>query len=330
MELATILFISLDDKTSELGFSNGSLELILTINGLFSAILVTYFFNRITFALDFKKEIYNEAVKFSQKITEFRRICDELTKYYNVWADDKATKSLLEHNEYKHIDYIDYKGFYSDNYKPSKKELEIIEKLREDDRYKEGLSDLFLGMISLVRNRKSRDIRRPSELYKDFQKRGIYNLEYIERYVAFDYASSLWYWFSKDYQVINYSALSKDSKEYILNACGRIDKKYEEMELNNALMAELCDDMNEHYFKELYQLLLDLRKGLSTFNLLIFSILMASLIFGVLLPFFVYFLLKESELKIVLTKVLIGLNFGLLFFFITNLYGLVKKEITWT
>lgn len=330
IELATLLFISLKNKTSELGFSNSSLELILTINGLFSAILVTYFFNRITFVLDFKKDTYNEAVKFSQKITEFRRVCDKLTQYYNVWVDDKATKSLLEHNEYKHVDYIQYKGFYRDDYKPNKKKLEIIERLRKDDRYKEGLSDLFLGMISLVRNRKSRDIRRPSELYKDFQKKRIYNLEYIERCVACDYASSLWYWFSKDYQVINYNALSQDSKEYILNACGRIDQKYEEMELNNKLMAELCDDMNEHYFKELYQLLLDLRKGLSNFNLLIFSILIASLIFGVLLPFFVYFILEESELKTVLTKALIGLNFGLLFFFITNLYGLVKKEITWT
>ena len=88
--------------------------------------------------------------------------------------------------------------------------------------------------------------------------------------------------------------------------------------------------MNEHYFKELYTLLLNLRKGLSNLNLLIFFILVASLVFGVLLPFFVYFIMDNSELKTTLTKILIGLNFGVLFFFITNLYGLIKKEITWT
>jgi len=214
LELSILLFLSLYSQQTELDFSEKSLELILTINGLFSAILVTYFFNRISWVLSMKKETYNEAVEFSQKITEFRRICDKLTQYYGVWADDKATKSLLEHNEYKHIDYYEYKMYYKSDYKPNKKDLELIEKLRKDERYKEGLSDLFLGMVSLVRNRKSRDIRRPNELYKDFQKKGIYNLEYIEKCVECDYASTLWYWFSKDYAFINYHALSNESKEY--------------------------------------------------------------------------------------------------------------------
>ncbi len=330
IELSILLFVSLNNQQTESDFSKNSLELILTINGLFSAILVTYFFNRISWILSIKKETYEEAVEFSQKITEFRRICDKLTQYYGVWADDKATKNLLEHNEYKHVDYYEYKMFYQSDYKPNKKDLELIEKLSKDERYQEGLSDLFLGMISLVRNRKSRDIRRPSELYKDFQKKGIYNLEYIEKCVECDYASTLWYWFSKDYAFINYNALSKKSKEYIIKACSRIDPKYSDAELNNDLMAELCDDMNEHYFKELYRLLLGLRKGLSSLNLLIFTILIASLVFGVLIPFFVYFIVDVSELKTLLTKILVGLNFGILFFFITNLYGLVKKEITWT
>ena len=330
IQLAIYLFITLDNRVTEPEFSKNSLELILTINGLFSAILVTYFFNRISWMLGQKKEIYDEAVEFSQKITEFRRICSKLTEYYQVWIDDNATRSLLEHGTYKHIDYYDYKMLYMSDYKPSEAELVLIEKLRQDSRYKEGLSDLYLGMISLVRNRKSRNILRDRELYKDFQKKGIYNLEWVEKCVEVDYASRLWYWFSNDYAFINYHALSRDSKEYIMSAFTRIDPKYKDSELNNNLMAEICDDMNEHYFKELYQLLLKLRKGLSDINLLIFTTLIASLVFGVLLPFFIYFNPVSAELKNIFTKGLIGINFGLLFFFITNLYGIVKKEITWT
>ena len=329
IELGVLLFISLNNRITQSCFSSDSLELILTINGLFSAILVTYFFNRISWILDLKKETYEDAIKFSQKITEFRRICFKLTQYYGVWADDNATKSLLEHNEYKYIDYYDFKGYYKSDDKPDKGILQVIKELREDGRYKEGISDLFLGMISLVRHRSSRSNERPTELYKDFQKKGVNNFEFIEKSVECNYASTLGYWFQKDYTFINFDALSKKSREYVLDACSRIDIKYRDSELNNELMAEICDDMNEHYFKELYRLLIILRRGLSKFDLLIFSVLIASLIFGVLLPFAVYFIVEISDLKNILTKILIGVNFSLMFFFITNLYGLVRKEIVW-
>jgi hypothetical protein len=330
IELSIYLFVTLYNKTTKIDFTKDSLELVLTINGLFSAILVTYFFNRVSWILNHKKETHDEAVKFSQKITEFRRICAKLTQYYQVWEDDKATRSLLEHGEYKHIDYYDFKRLSIGDYKSTENELELMEKLRKDSRYKEGLSDLYLGMISLVKNRKSKNSFRDSELYKDFQTKGIYNLEWVEKCVEVDYLSRLWYWFSNDYKFIHYVTLSKDSEDYIMKAFGRIDSKYKDAELNNKLMAEICDDMNEHYFKELYRLLLKLRKGLFGIDLLIFTILIASLVFGVLLPFYIYFIIDNEELKTILTKGIIGINFGILFFFVTNLYGLVKKEITWT
>lgn len=330
IQLSIYLFVTLNNKTTKIEFSKDSLELILTINGLFSAILVTYFFNRVSWILTIKKETYDEAVEFSQKITEFRRICSKLTQHYQVWVDDKATKSLLEHGEYKHIDYYDFKRLSIGEYNSTEKDLKLIEKLRKDSRYKEGLSDLYLGMISLIKNRKSKNSFRDSELYKDFQKKGIYNLEWIEKCVEVDYLSRLWYWFDNDYDFIHYENLSKESEDYIKKAFARIDPKYKDTKLNNKLMAEICDDMNEHYFKELHLLLLKLNKGLSGINLLIFSILIASLTFGVLFPFYVYFVIENEELKTILTKGLIGINFGILFFFVTNLYGLVKKEITWT
>lgn len=328
IELTAFFYLNLHYSSTNKINSNDSLELILTINGLFSAILITYFFNRISWLLEIKKEDYQEAVGFSQKITELRRIFDRLTKYYNVWEDDKATKGLLQHGKYKHLDYYDFKLMSFSSYMPKDKKL--IEELNEDKSYKSGQTDLFLGMISLVNNRKSNQFFSDGELYKHFEKKGIYSLKFIEKCVEIGYASRLGYWFDKDYQFIQYQNLSKDTQTYILDACVRIDSKYKGATLNNKLMGEICDDMNEHYFKELYQLLLRLNNGLKGLNLLIFIILLMSLIFGVLLPFFTYFILEDPVSKTMATQLLIGLNFGLLFFFISNLYGFIKKEITWT
>lgn len=327
IQLAILLFVKLSNRPSEPEFVNNSLELILTINGLFSAILVTYFFNRISWILNINKETHEEAIFFSQKITEFRRILKKLTEFYGVWEDDNATKSLLNQEPYKYIDYYDLKMLSISDYEPEDKEL--IEKLQNDKRYKESQTGLYLGMISLVRDRKSDRIFPDTELYKDYQIKGRYNFEHVQKWVEVDYASRLGYAFEKDYQFIHYNRLSKKSQKYILDACIRINPKYAEYELNNKLMSEICDDMNEHYFKELYQLLLDLRKGLSGINLIIFIILISSLVFGVLIPFFTYFIVQDLGLQYSLTTLLIGINFGLLFFFVTNLYGIIKKEIIW-
>lgn len=326
--LADNIFDTLSNNSNKSFNSHDSLELILTINGLFSAILVTYFFNRVSWILESKKEDYNNAIFFSQKITDFRRILNELTKYYNLWESDDATMRLLESKKYKHIDYYDYKLMSYSDYSPKNKK--VIEELLKEKNYQSGQSDLFLGMISLVTNRKN--IRRTiaDGLYKDFQRKEIYKFDFIEKCMEIEYGSRLWYWFDKDYDFIRYEKLSAKSQKYILDTVERIDNKYKGVPLNNALMADLCDDMNEHYFKELYELLSRLRKGLTGINLLIFCILIASLTFGVLFPFLIYFVVENDILKNSLTKLIIGLNFGLLFFFTTNLYGIVKKEITWS
>lgn len=327
IEISLLIFISFDQELSQLDFSSNSLELILTINGLFSAILVTYLFNRTSWILSIKKETHNEAIKFSQKITEFRRILKKLTEFYGVWDDDKGTKSLLLQEEYKYIDYYDFKMMSISDYEPEDKDK--IEKLKNDKLYNGSQTDLYLGMISLVKDRKSNNPFPDKELYKDYQVKGRYGFEYVKKWVEVGYASRLGYYFQKDYNFIHFDRLSTESKKYILDASKRINPKYADYELNNDLIAEICDDMNEHYFKELLLLLSELRKGLVGIDFIIFIILILSLIFGVLMPFFTYFIIQTVELRFLLTKILVGINFGLLFFFITNLYGIIKKEIVW-
>lgn len=307
--------------------SHESLKIILSIHGLFSAILVSYFFNRVSWLLENKKEIYNEAVEFSQKITDFRRILHRLTKYYNVWSNDEATKSLFLKEKYRYVDYFEYKLMSFSDYSPKNKKL--IQELQEEQNYEEGISDLYLGMISLVVNRKKPYQIPEPELYKHFQKKGIYSLDFIERCVEIEYPSRLGYWLNGNFNFINYNNLSDKEISYILDCAKRIDVKYKDCSLNNKLMSDVCDDMNEYYFKELYELLIQLRKGIKGLDLLIYSILISSLLFGILIPIILLFAINNIEIRNILTKIIIGLNIGLIFFFVTNLYGFIKREITW-
>jgi hypothetical protein len=304
-----------------------NLELILTINGLFSAVLVSYFFNNISLIWSAKKEDYEEAILYSQKITDFRRVLKKLTEYYGIWNNEKATKNLLDFGVFKEIDYYDFKLMSFSDYKPVDQAL--IEKLTNHQDYSSGATDLYLGMVSLVKDRKSGNIIPDDELYEDYQRKGIYTTNFVDKCIDIGYFGRMWYWFNKDYDFINYNRLSKKSKEYIINALGRINTKYTEKNLDNKLMAEVCNDMQEFHLKELNQLLTNLKTGISGTTLIIFLTLISSLIFGVLLPFFTLFIIDIESVRFTLTNLLIAINFGLLFFFITNLYGFVKKQLKW-
>ncbi len=305
---------------------NEGLQLILTVNGLFSAILITHFFNRISWVKDQKKDLIIESEKYSQKITDFRRICRVLTMYYNVWRDDESTKELLEYSIYKHIDYFDYKLESHSEYKSP--DHKLIRALVNDDRHNE-MSDLYLAMISLVKNRKDKYQIPDSELYGHYQRKGVYNFRFIEKCVSIEYASRMSYWFNERYSFIHYNRLRDTSKAEILEAACRIDKKYEGSELNDELMKNICEDMHEFYFKELYQNLKVLKQGINGNDRLVYIIITLSLIFGVLLPFLNYFMIQQESLKRMLTEILISVNIGLIFYLITNLGRLINEEITY-
>jgi len=305
---------------------NDTLQLILTVNGLFSAILITHFFNRISWIKDQKKDLIQESITYSQKITDFRRICKELTRFYDVWKDDTSTKGLLEHSIYKHIDYFDYKLESFSDYKSV--DHDLIEKLMNDKRHS-SISDLYLAMISLVKNRKDKFQIPDSDLYGHYQRKGVYNFKFIEKCMSIEYASRMSYWFTKDYDFITYHRLNDKSRAEILEAIVRIDKKYEGRELNNQLMGNLCTDIHEFYFKELYQNLKILKLGLKGNDRLVYIIISMSLVFGVLLPFLTYFMIEQESFKRLVTEILISINIGLIFYFITNLKRLIKEEIVY-
>ncbi len=115
---------------------------------------------------------------------------DKLTKYYLVWSGDAETKNLLGHNKCKHIDFYDYR-LSSISHKP--KGYELIKESKKVKDFSEGISNLYLPLVSLVNNRK-RDGYWQQELYKDFEYKGLYNLKVIQRWIDCDAMGTIWYW----------------------------------------------------------------------------------------------------------------------------------------
>ena len=307
--------------------TNSTLSNLLTVNAVFSAILITYLFSRITWSKERKLETYKEAISISQKITEYRRILNKLTSYYSVWSNDNSAKSLIDYGRFKNIDFYEYRISMISDYKPRNHKL--IQELYRHQNFSEGQSTLYLAMVSLVRNRNNPNYEYHAELYKDFELDGLYDFKAVKKWVECEIFGIISYWLDNNSHFINYLSLGADNRNYILAAAGRINKKYDGHELNNELLKELADDFNSHYLKELYFKLKHLKKGVRDLNLLIIVLITISMIFGVLAPFTLLLIQSKTTWFSIAVAVLASINAGLIAYFIIRFPTLINKELKW-
>ena len=326
LSISITVFLLLKYKCFKTIDTSSTLTNLLTANGVFSAILITYLFSRITWSKERKLEIFKTAISLSQKITEYRRILNKLTSYYNVWTNDKSTKSLIDYGKFKPIDFYDYRLSSISDYEPNN--YQLIKEFREHTDFSEGLSTLYLAMVSLVKNRNNPDYEWQEELYKDFEINGIYNIKIVEKWIDCRIFGTIWYWLDQDYNFINYTALRNDN-EYILSAISRIDKKYEGQPLSNKLLKEITDDFSSHYLNELYMRLKELKKGITDLNLIIIVLISFSLIFGVLIPFSLLLIKTTAYWFSFLVGIVASVNTGLISYFILRFPTLISKELKW-
>lgn len=324
---ATIAFMVFKQIKINTRFDAGSsLSNLLTINGVFSAILITYLFTLVTWTKERKHEKYNDAINISQKITEFRHILNKLTTLFGVWRSDQETKNLFDHGKFEHIDYYDFRLFSVDN--SESRDAKLIEELiLHNENYKDGISDLYLAMVSLVKDRKRNSYWQP-ELNKDLVDKSIYTLKDIQRWIDCDIAGKISFCLSNDANQIDYRSLKKEN-DYILKAAARIDKKYENYELGNELIRKISDDFSDHYLKELQSCLIYLKNGIQNLILLITIIITFSLVVGVLTPFILSILEINQHWYSGAVNLTVALNVGLISFFILKFPLLISKELRW-
>jgi hypothetical protein len=324
--IATSIFLLLKIKSFKNFDAEETMTNLLTVNAVFSAILISYLFSRITWSKDRKLEIYKEAVTFSQKVTEYRRILNKLTYYYKVWDSDKATKSLIDYSKFRNIDFYEYRLYRTSDYEPSTKAL--IEELNKHEDFEEGQSTLYLAMVSLVRNRKLQHHQIQHELYKDFEFDGVYNIKVVEKWVQSGIFGTIWYWLDQNANYINYDALRRQW-DYILSAASRINKKYEGRELNNELLKDISDDFSSYYIEELYLRLKELKKGITNLNLTIIILITISTFFGILFPFILLLIPSKTFEYSFVAAVVTSINAGLIAYFVLRFPSLISSELKW-
>lgn len=305
--------------------ANKILELVLTINGLFSAILITYFFSNIAWTKSLKLERYKEAELISQKITNYRRILHKITEGYNVWNEDSKSKSLLEHNSnYKNITFYEFRMSGISDYEFANEEN--IQQLRSDLNYSDVHTDAYLAVVSLVHDRKNDRLSYFSnDLYGEFDRKGIYRLPFIADCIEIDHCSMIWNYFDR-YDLVNFNRISSENKKYIKNCAKKIDRKYADSEVDAALIANVSDDMQEFYFLELQSILKKLKRGLNELEKLIYNFIIFSLFIGVIAPF-TALIIDEFKYLDQLKSMIITANICTIIYFILNFKGMIEKEV---
>lgn len=299
---------------------------LLTVNGVFSAILISYLLSRVSWTQERKLELHNDAVFHSQKITEFRRILHLLTRYYNVWSNQKATKDLFDHGKYKHLDFYEYKMFLT----PVKESntSRLVDALFKEPDFSEGMSATYLAMATMVENRKIPDYVYQEELHNDFQNNEIYDIFFVKRWLECNLTDTIWYWMNRQPGWIRYGALGKE-QQTILEAACRINGKFQGHKLDDKLIEELANEIGNHHLRQLFRLLKRLKKGIEGINLLITILVLMSVFFGVLIPFILLMINPCWTWFNFVVSIVASANVGLMAFFLSKFPFIINRELKW-
>lgn len=305
---------------------NKPLEIIITINGISSAILTTFLFGRLNISKELKKDAKSNGIILSQSITNLRRIFHELTNYFEIWQNDKSTKHLLDAGEFSKIEYFDYKLMSYSDHEPIDKDL--IEKLQAHADYKQSETGLYLGMISIANDRKAinQDYSILENNYNDGEL--IYDLKFIRKILKIEHLSRI----SdnlKRYPVINYNRLNNESQERIKNLLLKINPNYNLVLSSTHLniLIQACNDIEADILPKLLKVRLILNKKLSSIELKIIGIIKISLIIGVLMPLISMTIINNEFLKILFCEGLLTLNFYMLLYFVLNIKKFSKQQL---
>lgn len=303
---------------------NNILEILITVNGVFSAILTTFLFGRLNISKEIKKDAEKNAIELSQKITDLRRIFHELIYYFGVWKNDKATKYLLDGNKYGKVDYYDYKLMSFSDYVPE--DVELIKELKAHKDYSDVDSDIYLSMISIANNRKDPkafDI----VLYDDyFDGELIYETFFIEKLLDINHLSRLSESL-KRYDVFNYNSFSRENQERLNKLILRINPDFDLKKHNyKNLLSKACCDIEADTLPKLLKSLYILEGNLSKMELKIISIIKISLLAGVFFPL-INITVREYTLKDIISEILIIANFCVILYFIFSIKKFSSEQV---
>lgn len=287
---------------------------LLSFSSVHSAIMITYITTKVFQDRNEKRELRLKVIELSNKLTDFRRICDKLISGWDIW--NRTTKTLLE-NKYKDLTYQHIYDDYQEN-KPKK----LIEEYKNDGKIQGGY--FYLALRDLIRMEKG-------SLYGDNNIDTIYSIEKVKVCYGVGCANAFFYYLEDKYyfykDIILIDNLCKEDKEYVEKLAIKINKdKYTNCKYGRDLLISIGNDFEIDIFGKLIENQEKFEEKFShTLNTLIWSetfILVFGVLLPILYPFFQNCILLQKIIVFIGTMVL-SITF---INFIIDFKKILKKE----
>lgn len=299
---------------------NQLLNNLIQFSGIFSAIIITYLIQKVFSIREERLHRQSEIIKLSNKLTDFRRIARVLVNNRGFW--DTGMRSKMDH-KYKILDSFIIRNL-------DLPESEEIKNLK-DEYFEDKLpgANMYLAMKTLVLQHYD---NWQLELYDKYDYDYTYSLRILEQWKECLCANMLWY--CLDYKkhayngCFNFFSLWRDDQDEILHLAIKINSpKYNGRTFDQQLLADLGSDFDSFYLPKLVELTYYNSTGLSPTLNFISSILILTILSGVLIPILL------TSITIEFTYLLIAAFFATsilsisLFYFLFKLRRILTSEI---
>ncbi len=301
--------------------ANQLLNNIIQFSAIFSAILITFIVSKVIQIRQERLERLKEITELSNKLTDFRRIALTLKNSHEFW--NSVMKMKLD-NKYKKLDYFVIKLQYYEY-------EENIEELKQAYFQETQIcgAGLYLGIKSLLEGSRN---HWQSELYDSYDHNYIYPLEILEKWTVTNCANVLWthldYKWAEYADCFKFAAISHNDKEAILQLCKKINpKKYGEKQFDRVLLGEIGSEFDGYIIPRLYKLTYYNTLGLPNYLDFSLTILLLTIISGVLLPLLLTSFKLEDILVLKLasiSSIILILN---LLYFLIRFRKILNEEI---
>ena len=250
---------------------------IITVYGVLVGLLITYIISKTIQTREERIRVFNDYVKYTQKLHKFRAIINKLLNsgfFSNKDVNDFVAKhpkvTFFDIQEVLNVDHT--QNAEADKYYA--------------DKNRRGFEPFYLELKSFI-SAKSFD----PTIYTEFDKNYYYSPEILKKWIENNCGNGFWYYLENkknEYsEFIHLDKINSTIKEEILKLSLLIDKeRYFDMSFNDKFLIKLGYQAMEEIIPNVYKFQLTLNQGLPRILKRLIHIVLILLIFGITLPIF--------------------------------------------
>jgi hypothetical protein len=293
---------------------------LITVGGIISAFVIAYLSSKIFNLRSERATRQIKIDKYSDKLTQFRRLLFYVMKSRNFWV------------------YFDHISAFKHKYKGL-----TYERLHREDGIKDELStkfwleettlstntvDLYCAMECI-----SGSLEPPTGYlmtwHVDKAKRFDYSLEMLSKY--FEPSNQIWYYLDGRYGKHGEGRFNDNGiwilyENHVRDLLSRLNPKYKGKDFHRIKLAEIANEFYEFNLPKLYELTIQ-NTGIPKTLIKTFNTLLFIMFFGVLLPIILQSLSVNDSINISLTLFFVWLTSLALLKFLIDFYQFINEEV---